>query len=97
LQVAATLEAVKHSPVNLNVAASLSIAGIGPDATQVVVVADPHLERNIHEIEVTGDAGRFVVRMENLPSPDNAHTSYIAPLSALALLECITDAVQIGT
>ena len=74
MQVAATLEAVKHSPVNLNVAASLSIAGIGAEATQVIVV-----------------------RMENLPSPDNPHTSYIAPLSALALLGRITDAVQIGT
>jgi len=90
-------EAVKHFPVNLNVAAALSIAGIGPDATQVVVVADPAIEKNMHEIEVTGDAGRFFVRMENLPSPDNPHTSYIAPLSALALLARITDAVQIGT
>ena len=90
-------EAVRHFPVNLNVAASLSLAGIGAEATIVKVVADPGLTRNVHEVEVEGEFGRLFVRLENVPSPDNPKTSYLAALSALALLKRITEPVQIGT
>jgi|MudIll2142460700_1097286.scaffolds.fasta_scaffold74058_1 aspartate dehydrogenase len=90
-------EAVRHFPVNLNVAASLSLAGIGAEATIVKVVADPGLTSNVHEVEVEGEFGHLFVRLENVPSPDNPKTSYLAALSALALLKRITEPVQLGT
>lgn len=90
-------EAVKYFPMNLNVAATLSFAGLGADRTVVKVVADPALKENVHEIEVTGDFGRATIRCENVPSPDNPATSYLAPLSAIALLERITSSVSVGT
>jgi aspartate dehydrogenase len=90
-------EAVPAFPANVNVAAALSLAGIGPERTQVRVVADPTSDKNIHEIEMEGDFGRMVVRMENVPSPENPKTSYMASLSAIALLRRLTAPLVIGT
>ena len=90
-------EAVPAFPANINVAAALSLAGIGPDRTQVRIVADPTSDRNVHEIEAEGDFGRLTVRMENVPSPHNPKTSYMAALSAIALLRRITAPLVVGT
>jgi hypothetical protein len=68
-------EAVPAFPANVNVAAALSLAGIGPDRTQVRVIADPTCDKNVHEIEMEGAFGRMVVRMENVPSPETPKTS----------------------
>lgn len=90
-------EAVPAFPANVNVAAALSLAGIGADQTQVRIVADPTSNRNVHEIEAEGDFGRLAVRMENVPSPHNPKTSYMAALSAIALLRRITAPLVVGT
>ena len=73
-------------PANVNVAGTLSLAGIGYDATTVRVIADPGISRNVHQIEVRGGFGVLNVRVENLPSPENSMTSYLAVLSAIATL-----------
>jgi aspartate dehydrogenase len=88
-------EAVKLFPKNVNVAASIRI--VGGERTTVEVVANPTLRRNVHELEVVGDFGRFVTRVENVPSPSNPKTSYIAVLSAIATLKRISEPIQIGT
>lgn len=89
-------EAVKKFPQNVNVAAVLSIAGLGFDATRVQVVADPMATRNQHKIIVEGAFGRFKVEVENLPSPTNPKTSHLASLSAIATLKRILEPVQLG-
>ena len=90
-------EAVAGFPANLNVVAALSLAGIGPDRTRVVLVADPSGERNIHEITARGAFGELYVRLENRPTPGNPKTSLLAPLSALALLQRQSAPVQVGS
>jgi len=90
-------EAVKAFPANVNVAATISLAGIGFERTMVRVIADPSLSRNVHEIAVEGEFGKFCTRVENLPSPENPKTSYLAALSAISTLKKITNPVQIGT
>ena len=90
-------EAVKAFPANVNVAASLSIAGIGFERTKVRVVADPALTTNVHEISVEGEFGKFSTKVENVPSPTNPKTSYLAALSAIATIKKIASSVQIGT
>jgi aspartate dehydrogenase len=90
-------EAVPAFPANINVAAALSLAGIGPDRTEVRIVADPACDQNVHEVEVEGAFGRLVARMENLPSPDNPKTSAMAALSAIALLCRLTSPLEVGT
>lgn len=90
-------EAVRAFPANVNVAASLSLAGIGAEKTLVKIFVDPGASRNIHEITVIGDFGTFTSRIENIPSPDNPRTSLLAALSAIATLKKITEPLQIGT
>lgn len=90
-------DAVRAFPANVNVAASLSLAGIGAELTQVRVYVDPQASRNIHEITVEGDFGKFTCRIENVPSPENPRTSLLAALSAIATLKKITEPLQIGT
>ena len=90
-------EAVKYFPENVNVAASLSIAGIGSEATKVKIVADPSAKKNVHEIVVTGKFGKFFVCIENVPSIANPKTSYLAALSAIATLKSISYPIRVGT
>ena len=71
--------AVVGFPANLNVVAALSLAGLGPDRTRVVLVADPDGDRNIHEITARGAFGELMVRLENRPTPGNPKTSLLAP------------------
>ncbi|MCE5301126.1 MAG: aspartate dehydrogenase [Spirochaetia bacterium] len=90
-------EAVKGFPQNVNVAATLSIAGVGPDKTRVKIVIDPFISVNTHEILVEGDFGRFRVITENLPSPNNPKTSYLTSLSTIVTIKKIVEPIHIGT
>ncbi|MFH1753917.1 MAG: aspartate dehydrogenase [Candidatus Omnitrophota bacterium] len=90
-------EAIKAFPKNVNVSATLSLAGIGAERTRVRIICSPGQSRNSHEIELKGKAGNFFVRTENVPSPDNPRTSYLAVLSAIAVLEGIASGVRVGT
>lgn len=91
------LSAIREFPQNINVAATLSIAGIGPHQTVVRIVASPNATRNIHEIEIESDSGRILTRTENVIHPDNPKTSYLAVLSAIATLKQILEPIKIGT
>jgi aspartate dehydrogenase len=93
----AAKDAVKFFPQNINVAAVLSLAGIGAGKTKVNIVADPKVKRNIHQIRIESEAGRIISRTENVLHPDNPKTSYLAVLSAVATLKGILEPVKIGT
>jgi aspartate dehydrogenase len=88
--------AVAFFPQNVNVAAALSLAGIGFDRTRVRVVADPSLSRNTHEIEVNGDRGHLHLRIEGVPTPSNPKTGYLACLSAVAALRKLSNPLWVG-
>jgi aspartate dehydrogenase len=44
-----------------------------------------------------GDFGLMTTRVENVPSPKNPKTSYLAALSAIATLRSIVEPIKIGT
>lgn len=90
-------QAVKNFPQNINVAAILSIAGIGQERTRVRIIASPEVKENVHEIEVVSRAGKVFTRTQNILHPDNPKTSYLAVLSAIATLKQIFTSVKIGT
>jgi len=90
-------DAVKYFPQNINVAAILSLAGLGENKTQVRIVASPDVKKNIHEIRVESGAARIFTRTENILHPDNPKTSYLSVLSAVATLKQILEPVRIGT
>jgi aspartate dehydrogenase len=83
-------------PANVNVAAALSLAGVGPDRTMMEIWADPALERNCHTIEVESDSARFSMSIENIPS-ENLKTGRITALSVLAALRKLETPLRVGT
>jgi aspartate dehydrogenase len=89
-------DAAAGFPANVNVAAALSLAGIGPDRTMVEIWADPGVDRNCHVIEVEADAARFTLSIENVPS-ENPKTGRITALSVVAALRKLHAPLRIGT
>ena len=91
-------QAVAQFPANINVAALLSLAGIGSTKTRVTIIADPDTDKNTHHIEASGKSGKMTFVIENIPDPQNPKTSRLAVLSAVETLRkyCSSD-IQIGT
>ena len=89
-------EAAKGFPANINVAAALSLAGVGPDRTMVEIWADPTVTRNTHRIEVDADSARFSMMIENIPS-ENPKTGRITALSVIACLRKLRAPLRVGT
>jgi aspartate dehydrogenase len=90
-------EACQGFPANVNVAAALSLAGIGPDQTRSRVIVVPDGTHNMHDIEVVGDFGRLTVHIENVPSETNPRTGKLSYLSAIAMLRELTSPMRCGT
>ncbi|HSB57340.1 MAG TPA: aspartate dehydrogenase [Nitrosopumilaceae archaeon] len=94
----AAQEVVKLFPANINVAALLSLAGIGSEKTKVRIVADPTIDKNTHEILAQGKFGKFSIKVENVPSDSNPKTSQLAIFSAIECLRAICKQdIRIGT
>jgi aspartate dehydrogenase len=89
-------EGARGFPANVNVAAALSLAGIGPDRTQLEIWADPALTRNTHRIEVDADTARFTMTIEGVPS-ENPRTGRIVPLSTVAALRALVSELKVGS
>lgn len=88
--------AVRGFPANVNVSVALSLAGIGPDRTQVEVWADPTVTRNTHSIHVEADSATLRMTIENIPS-ENPKTGRITALSLIACLRKMHAPLRVGT
>jgi aspartate dehydrogenase len=91
------LDAAAGFPANVNVAAALALAGIGPVRTKVRIWADPTVTRNVHTIHVEAAAARFSMTIENVPSAENPKTGRITPLSVLACLRGLVSPLKVGS
>ena len=91
------LEAAAGFPANVNVAAALALAGIGPVRTKVKIWADPGIDRNMHTISVEADAARFSMKIENVPSDENPRTGRLVALSVLACLRGLVSPLKVGS
>jgi len=90
-------EGARGFPANVNVAAALALAGVGPDRTTIEIWADPTVTRNIHRIEVEAEAARFSMQIENVPSAENPRTGRLTALSVIAALKKLSAPLVIGT
>lgn len=90
------LEAAQGFPANLNVAATLSLAGIGPEKTRVEIWADPQIKGNRHEITVESEYSTLTASVENMPDPQNPKSSVLAAQSIIAVLRKISTPIIIG-
>jgi aspartate dehydrogenase len=79
-------EAALRYPESVNVAAAVSLAGLGFDATEACVIADPAVERNVHQVEAAGAFGAFSFEIRNVPSAANPRSARLAAMSIVAAL-----------
>ena len=89
-------EGVLRYPENVNVAAAVSLAGIGFDRTELCVIADPGVERNCHEVEAEGEFGRFTFQICNIPSDANPRTGRLVAMSVVHALRRRQARLAIG-
>ncbi len=87
-------QAVKEFPLNINVAATISIAC--QRDIDVKIIVDPKVDRNVHEITAKGDFGEFKTTTMNYPCTANPKTSMLAALSAIKLLKSFNDTISVG-
>jgi len=76
-------EAALQYPRNANVAATVALATLGFDRTQVELIADPLVTANIHEIEADGCSGRMTLRIEGVPDARNPRSSVMTAHSVV--------------
>jgi aspartate dehydrogenase len=92
------ISAIEYFPANVNVAVSIALAGIGLEKTRVKIIADPMISVNKHEILAKGSFGEIHIIVQNVPSPTNPKTSYLASLSAIECLRTLcNENLRIGT
>ncbi len=89
------IDAVRKFPLNINVAAALSIA-CGKEI-DVKIIADPAVDINYNEVHVLGDFGEFKTITKNIRCTINQKTSILAAYSAIKLLNSLNDNMKIGT
>lgn len=87
-------QAVKEFPLNINVAATISVAC--QRDIDVKIIVDPKVDRNVHEITAKGDFGEFKTTTMNYPCSANPKTSMLAALSAIKLLKSFNDTISVG-
>ena len=87
-------QAVKEFPLNINVAATISLA-CSRDI-DVKIIVDPKVDRNVHEITARGDFGEFKTTTMNHPCAANPKTSMLAAISAIKLLKSFNDTITVG-
>lgn len=90
-------EVAREFPANVNVAAALSLAGIGPERTEMEIWADPFTSFNVHTVTVTSDSSNFSMSIQNRPSEANPATGRITYQSVLALLRELNSTLRVGS
>lgn len=88
-------EAALAYPKNSNVCATIALAGLGFDRTEVELRADPGVTKNIHHLSFAGADGQFAIDIVGEPSPTNPKTSALTAHSIARLVIGMASPVMI--
>jgi aspartate dehydrogenase len=83
-------------PKNVNISATVALAGIGLDKTRLVIVADPTITTHIVEVEAEGAFGRFSFREDVAVSETNPKTGKLVAMAVVKTIRNLASPVVIG-
>ena len=89
-------EGALRFPESINVAAAVSLAGLGLDRTEVCVIADPTVDRNSHEVVAQGEFGELRFEIHNIPTDANPKTGRLVAMSIVHALRQRHAALVVG-
>ncbi|WP_010541042.1 aspartate dehydrogenase domain-containing protein [Dietzia alimentaria] len=83
-------EAALEFPLTSNASVALALATIGLDRTEVIVIADPQVQRTRHVVEWESPMGSYELQFENSLDPDSGgRTSAITAWSVAEVLDSL--------
>jgi len=83
-------------PGNVNISMATALAGIGPDRTELVIVADPSISSHVVGIEAEGAFGRFSFEEDVLPSETNQKTGRIVAMALIKTVRQMSAPLVVG-
>jgi aspartate dehydrogenase len=83
-------------PRNVNISATVALAGLGLDKTRLVIIADPTITTHIVEVEAEGAFGRFTFREDVAVSETNPKTGKLVAMAVVKTIRNLASPVVIG-
>jgi aspartate dehydrogenase len=83
-------------PKNVNISATVALAGIGLDRTRLVIVADPTITTHVVEVEAEGAFGRFSFREDVAISDSNPKTGRLVAMAVVKTIRHLASPVVVG-
>jgi aspartate dehydrogenase len=83
-------------PKNVNISATVALAGIGLDRTHLVIVADPTITTHIVEVEAEGAFGKFRFVEDVAISESNPKTGKLVAMAVVKTIRNLASPVVIG-